>query len=341
MTLVPPLKYRKKPVVVDAFHYKGYEDFNLLRVFVGGSLPLHDMGDGVIGITTLEGVMEASPGDWIIKGVKGEFYPCKPDIFEATYSPRTDALAAHFVRHAALAALVQECLDGVVGDCTDWNARARKLLAGETPSASATRNAVLEEAVKAAESYYYCYENTEIRTKHGIVDAIRGLKNAAPQADRKDVSGTAERQPEAQSLPCGVGVPQGETMTLKEMRDKNRRPTPRTDAAWVEACEDGGDSADPSILRIRMAEIERELAERPSLATPPENLDVLLARLSDHLSPAEKRELLDAAEELRRFAYLREHWDDFSGTTWREPAKHLDAAIDAAMKRQSEKKEKP
>ena len=85
MTLVPPLKYRKKPVVVDAFHYKGYEDFNLLRLFVGEAMPLHDMGDGKIGITTLEGVMEASPGDWIIKGVKGEFYPCKPDIFAATY----------------------------------------------------------------------------------------------------------------------------------------------------------------------------------------------------------------------------------------------------------------
>jgi hypothetical protein len=38
-------------------------------------------------IATLEGDMTASPGDWIIKGVKGEFYPCKPDIFEATYEP--------------------------------------------------------------------------------------------------------------------------------------------------------------------------------------------------------------------------------------------------------------
>ena len=38
-------------------------------------------------INTLEGVMKAMPGDWIIKGVKGEFYPCKPDVFEATYEP--------------------------------------------------------------------------------------------------------------------------------------------------------------------------------------------------------------------------------------------------------------
>lgn len=43
--------------------------------------------DGGIDIKTLEGTMHASPGDWIIRGVKGELYPCKPDIFEATYEP--------------------------------------------------------------------------------------------------------------------------------------------------------------------------------------------------------------------------------------------------------------
>ena len=79
------MKYRKKPVVIDAFHYRGEHDRNLLRLFVGPYLPLHMIGDQKVGIDTLEGVMTASPGDWIIKGVKGEFYPCKPDIFTATY----------------------------------------------------------------------------------------------------------------------------------------------------------------------------------------------------------------------------------------------------------------
>lgn len=53
-------------------------------------------GDGPFGITirTLEGDMTASPGDWIIRGVQGEFYPCKPDIFEATYEPVTSGGAA-------------------------------------------------------------------------------------------------------------------------------------------------------------------------------------------------------------------------------------------------------
>lgn len=48
------------------------------------------METGGIHIPTMEGVMIASPGDWIIKGIKGEFYPCKPDIFEATYTKVTE-----------------------------------------------------------------------------------------------------------------------------------------------------------------------------------------------------------------------------------------------------------
>ena len=78
------MKFRKKPVVIDAVQYNG-DNFNVVRQFVGISLPLHQLGDDKIGIQTLEGVMTANVGDWIIKGIKGEFYPCKPDIFEKTY----------------------------------------------------------------------------------------------------------------------------------------------------------------------------------------------------------------------------------------------------------------
>jgi len=79
-------KFRKKPVVIDAVRYVG-DNFNEVRWFVGNGVPLHQVGDSKLGIQTLEGVAYASPGDWIIRGVKGEFYPCKPDIFEATYEP--------------------------------------------------------------------------------------------------------------------------------------------------------------------------------------------------------------------------------------------------------------
>lgn len=74
-------KYRKKPVVIEAVQYTG-QNFGEMDEFVGGDAELRD---GQLFIATLEGEMRASLGDWIIKGVKGEFYPCKPEIFEATY----------------------------------------------------------------------------------------------------------------------------------------------------------------------------------------------------------------------------------------------------------------
>lgn len=74
-------KFRKKPVVIEALQWTG-ENAAEVTAFRGGAC-LFD-ADGPI-IETLEGNMKAMPGDWIIKGVKGEFYPCKPDIFAATY----------------------------------------------------------------------------------------------------------------------------------------------------------------------------------------------------------------------------------------------------------------
>ena len=79
------MKYRKKPVVIEAIRYLQNED-NRQEVsdFVGKWLERKVQPYGLV-ISTLEGEMICAPGDWIIKGVKGEFYPCKPDIFEATY----------------------------------------------------------------------------------------------------------------------------------------------------------------------------------------------------------------------------------------------------------------
>ena len=76
-------KFRKKPVVIEARRY-ARDKLNADRVaqWCGGTRTL----EGLV-IHTLEGSMLAEYGDWIIKGVKGEFYPCKPDIFNATYEP--------------------------------------------------------------------------------------------------------------------------------------------------------------------------------------------------------------------------------------------------------------
>ncbi|MEJ7745261.1 MAG: hypothetical protein WKF61_00600 [Luteimonas sp.] len=82
------MKFRKKPVVIEAFHNSGsisLADFPAwaIEAVKNHSLKLHD--GGIFSIITLEGAMTASPNDWIIQGVSGEIYPCKPDIFAATY----------------------------------------------------------------------------------------------------------------------------------------------------------------------------------------------------------------------------------------------------------------
>lgn len=89
-------RFRKKPVVIDAFQWQGDFDaldnwLNSLGYSEDGDDGIYEdhnpAGDPLLVIPTLEGDMTALNGDWIIRGVKGEFYPCKPDIFEATYEP--------------------------------------------------------------------------------------------------------------------------------------------------------------------------------------------------------------------------------------------------------------
>lgn len=82
-------QYRKKPVVIDAWRFDGSWESASPVVAMSQKIAWSDYGGGRIQIETLEGTMTALPGDWIIKGVKNEFYPCKPDIFWATYEPVT------------------------------------------------------------------------------------------------------------------------------------------------------------------------------------------------------------------------------------------------------------
>jgi hypothetical protein len=76
--------YKKKPVVIEAIQFDGtLESYDEIGNHFG-----MDNGPFVLDafdIKTLEGRLKCSKGDWVIKGIKGEFYPCKPDIFEATY----------------------------------------------------------------------------------------------------------------------------------------------------------------------------------------------------------------------------------------------------------------
>lgn len=83
------MKYRKKPVIIEAIQFENNSDRIIeIHEFMGGDtirVNYEDKDNPYLKIETLEGIMKASVGDYIIKGVNGEFYPCKPDIFEKTY----------------------------------------------------------------------------------------------------------------------------------------------------------------------------------------------------------------------------------------------------------------
>lgn len=78
--------FRKRPVVIEAVLWDG-KLTTVEPLLTASSAPAveQELGDPALFITTLEGIMRAEVGDWIIRGVKGELYPCKPDIFDATY----------------------------------------------------------------------------------------------------------------------------------------------------------------------------------------------------------------------------------------------------------------
>ena len=91
------MKYRKKPVVIEARQTGvDYDEDCAIAEWCGGTIPHPDAlaeTDYLFSIFTLEGDLWVSAGDWVIQGVQGEFYPCKPDIFAATYEPVTDVEA--------------------------------------------------------------------------------------------------------------------------------------------------------------------------------------------------------------------------------------------------------
>lgn len=87
------MKFRKKPIVIEACQFTGKELYVFNHAIEGQEMfcvpfSVHEDRKGRhLIIQTLEGNHRADPGDWIVRGVRGEFYPVKPDIFAATYEP--------------------------------------------------------------------------------------------------------------------------------------------------------------------------------------------------------------------------------------------------------------
>ena len=89
-----PERWTKKPVTIEAMLFDGTDmTARTIESWSAGAVAMSKpwkVNYGFMDIETLEGTMTANTGDWIIRGVQGEFYPCKPDIFKATYEPATE-----------------------------------------------------------------------------------------------------------------------------------------------------------------------------------------------------------------------------------------------------------
>ena len=116
------MKFRKKPVIVEAVQFEG-----TLNSLIAFAVPeaSQQLGIRSAQIHTLEGVMTALPGDWIIRGIKGEIYPCKPDIFAATYEP-ADQQPAPGAAHPGYSAM-QPHQQRVVDEQAELDDRWKKL----------------------------------------------------------------------------------------------------------------------------------------------------------------------------------------------------------------------
>lgn len=82
-------RYRKKPVIIEAVRWNGFNIVEVLALARGIGNISQSFADDWLEIETLEGAMRANKGDWIIRGIKGELYPCKDDIFRSTYEEVT------------------------------------------------------------------------------------------------------------------------------------------------------------------------------------------------------------------------------------------------------------
>lgn len=158
------MKYRKKPVVIEAIQATGTPESNreIIDWTRGSATPAsmdeHPERGKTLSIATLEGAHWVSPGDWIIKGVKGESYPCKPDIFAATYeaadAPTNEAKAYMLLERACDMLRDDRILDLAEIHCDlDTDSRGRKSFEfdnhGVVAFARAVEQAAYEAAIKA------------------------------------------------------------------------------------------------------------------------------------------------------------------------------------------------
>ena len=170
-------RYRKKPVVIEAVEWRGDNWPTMLQFIVPHTMASTD-GELLI-IDTLEGEMTAQPGDWIIRGVAGEFYPCKPDIFDLRPTrPSSDPAVDRLPRFKAYS--VSESL---------FLARARTVLALATLGLCIW-TVIIGEAFVAAMCGFWLGLNAVVMLREGVRKPSGGI---AALRIRTGVTGAHDR----------------------------------------------------------------------------------------------------------------------------------------------------
>ena len=161
------MRYRKKPVEIEAIQLNANNACEVLTFCnENGNIVASSEDCGAISIKTLEGTMLASIGDYVIKGVKGEFYPCKPDIFEATYDRVEEDLP--FLPNFEVELVKEEIAN--IASLLDNDPRMKKV---EFDSAACSLHFVVQYSGNAAvngikEAAFTIYEGTTIVREDGI-----------------------------------------------------------------------------------------------------------------------------------------------------------------------------
>lgn len=154
------MKYRKKQIIIDAIQFHG--NFVEIEKFVGSDA---EFNNGELTVATLEGPLHASKYDWIIKGVKGEFYPCKPDIFECTYEEVNREASMTF------GDAIKALKDGKRVARSGWNGKGMfiYLVDGSHVDRKLLRNGIERHPIFDADCMVHFNSHIDMRTADGSV----------------------------------------------------------------------------------------------------------------------------------------------------------------------------
>lgn len=196
-----PRRYRKRPVVIEAIQLAvepAYDDqagraaaqayHDEIAEWINANGGEADAGVNYVEIETLEGDMTARPEDWIIRGVQGEFYPCKPDIFEQTYEP------ADHTRPTGDQSGPRAPVQGVSGEMTPAMIRAADVVPSSSePARWAVAHTVLSAALSDVE------EIAQLLREHHIDEWVHDAASGLPfrcgcgfEANAGDLDGTPD-----------------------------------------------------------------------------------------------------------------------------------------------------